>query len=166
MPTLGIPRHAKLGQGFTRAQQFDGEWAHPGRRTDGRQSAASWITELGDRRKVILLCGWCRPKFNARTQRYRPMYVPSLSSVADPYQSNGLCDACKTQTALTPGGGRAFVSEETYAQVCVEPADARRRAREAWRTGDSPWRAVQRSITRAWGSRRPRDSTTPHGGSL
>jgi hypothetical protein len=158
-PVLAVPKHGALGQGFTRSQRFEGDWLHPGRRTNGTQSAATWVTSLSDRRKVILLCGWCRPKFNARTNRYRPMFVPNLASAADPYVSNGLCAACKTQTALTPGGGRAYVSEETYAQVCVEPEDARRRARQAWRTGSSIGAAVQSFIHRAWGSRQPVDST-------
>ena len=148
---LGLPKHAKLGEGYTKLERFEGDRLHPGRRTNGTQSAATWITGLADRRSVILLCGWCRPKFNPRTNRYRPMYVPSLSAVADPYQSNGMCDACKSQTALTPGGGRAFVSEETYSQVCLEPDDTRRRARQAWRTGSSVWGAVRDYTTRVWG---------------
>jgi hypothetical protein len=158
-PVLAVPKHGALGQGFTRSQRFEGDALHPGRRTDGRQSAATWITELSDRRNVILLCGWCRQKFNPRANRYRPMYVPSFGAPADPYQSNGMCDACKTQTALTPGGGRAFVSEETYALVCLEPVDTRRRSRQAWRTGSTIWSAVQSNIAR-WGTRRPLDAAS------
>lgn len=156
---LALPKHGKLGEGFTTQERVEGDSLHPGRRTDGRQSAATWITSLSDRRQVILLCGWCRPKFNPRTHRYRRMYVPSRDTVADPYQSNGMCDACKHQTADTPGGGRAYVSEETYAQVCREPADVRRQARAAWRTGSSVRTAVETFIHRTWGSRSPREGS-------
>jgi hypothetical protein len=149
---IAVPKHGALGQGFTKRERFEGDHLYHGRRTDGTQSAATHITTLSDRRNVILLCGWCRPKFNPRANRYRPMYVPSLSDATDPYRYGGACDACKTQTAQTPGGGRSFVSEETYSQVCMEPVDTRRRSRAAWRTGSSIWAAVQSYTARAWGS--------------
>ena len=148
-------RGATLGAGYTQRERFEGDWEHPGRRTDGRQSAATFVLDCADRRKVILLCSWCRPHFNPRAHRYRRMYIPDMSGRTDGYVANGKCFACKQQTALSPGGGTAYISEETYAQVCQDPADARRRARQTWRTGTSVWAAVQSNIRRAWGSRAP-----------
>ncbi len=159
MPTVLVPAHGKLGEGFSRRDLMDAQ-LHPGRRTDGRQSAATWITTLSDLKKVILLCSWCAPKFNPRRHGYRRFYSPDHSGKTSGYITNGMCDACKTQTALSPGGGTSFISEDTYAQVCQDPADARRRARQTWRTGPSAWAAVQSAIRRAWGSRPPSEGAT------
>lgn len=105
---------------------------HPGRRTTGAQSAASWVLDLSDLKKVILLCGICRTKFNPRKHRYRRFYVPDPTSKTDGYRHNGVCDACKQRTENC-GGGTAFVHESTYALVCIDPAEARRKARLRWR---------------------------------
>jgi hypothetical protein len=153
-PLVLIPRGGKLGEGFTKQEQFEGTHVHPGRRTDGKQSAASWIADLTDTRKVILLCGWCRPKFNPRRHGYRKFYSPDLTGRTDGYMSNGMCDACKQQTALTPGGGTAFISEATYSQACMDPAQARRVARA--RAGMT---SVWSRITEFWGTRRPREAS-------
>ena len=160
MSVVAVPKHGKLGAGFSRRERFEGDFLHPGRRTDGRQSAATWITSLSDMQKVILLCAWCAPKFNPRKHGYRRFYSPDLTGHTSGYVANGMCDACKTQTALSPGGGTSFISEATYSQACQDPADARRRARQAWRTGPSTWAAVKTSVSRAWGSRRPSDAST------
>ena len=145
-------RGATLGAGYTRRERFEGDWLHPGRRTNGTQSAASWVGDCADRRKLILLCSWCAPKFNPRKARYRRLYASDPSGMTSGYVANGQCFGCKQNTALSPGGGTAYVSEETYSTVCLDPADARRRARAAWRTGSSVWAAVQSNIRRAWGS--------------
>ena len=113
---------------------------HPGRRTDGSQSAASWIADLTDLQKTILLCSFCRPHFNYKKNRYRRMYVADLSGHTDGYSVNGKCDACKQMTANC-GGGAAFIHESIYDQVCQDPLDARRKARA--RAGlMSVWQAV------------------------
>lgn len=105
---------------------------HPGRRTDGRQSPASWLSDLTALKKCILLCDFCRVKFNPRRHGYRKLYAPDPSSRTGGYTHNGVCDACKQRTENV-GGGTAYIHEETYNLVCVDPAVARRQARERWK---------------------------------
>jgi hypothetical protein len=142
MPTVLIPINAKLGEGFTERQKAEA-MQHPGRRTDGTQSAASWISDLTATRKTILLCSFCRPNFNPRRNGYRRLYIADPTGHTDGYAANGLCDACKQMT-VNCGGGTAFIHEEFYNQVCQDPVDARRRARAAAKSM-SVWRAIQRS---------------------
>ena len=152
-PVVLVPKYARLGQGFSRAAQARSA-EHPGRRTDGTQSAASWLSDLTDAQKTILLCTWCAPKFNPRRHGYRRYYSPDLTSKTDGYTVNGLCDACKGSTVLS-GGGRAYIPEAFYAQVCVNPIHARRAARA--RAGQtSAWAR----LTSLWGSRRSREAAT------
>jgi len=123
-----VPKYAKLGEGFTPREQARAN-EHPGRRTNGSQSAASWIADLTDLKKLILLCSWCRGKFNPRRHGYRKFYVPDMSGKTDGYATNGMCDACKQNTALTPGGGTAFIAESFSTTVTQDPADVRRKSR-------------------------------------
>ena len=154
---IAVPKYARLGEGFTRREQIDA-LEHPGRRTDGTQTAAAWLSDLIELRKLILLCTYCRPKFNPRRHRYRKFYTPALVGGVDPYMTNGRCDGCKQNTALLPGGGTAFVSEETYRSVCLDPLDARRLARAA--AGAQPaWQRIQS----LWGSRSPLDAAARKG---
>lgn len=140
MTVVLVPKYAKIGEGFSRREQQQ-SLEHPGRRTNGTQSAATWITGLKDAQKIILLCSWCRGKFNPRDNGYRRFYVPDATGKTDGYASNGQCDACKQMTINTPGGGTAFVSEATYNLVCTDPVDARRKARlranSAWISGSA-----------------------------
>lgn len=155
-PVIVVPKYAKIGRGFSRAEQIDA-LQHPGRRTDGSQPAASWITQCTDLRKAILLCGWCRQKFNARRHGYRQFYMFDFTGKTDGYQVNGVCLACKSQTILTPGGGREFIPEETYRLVSTDPLDARRAARaRAGMTG--VWTRVRQYIATRWGSPQPTDA--------
>jgi hypothetical protein len=135
-----VPKYHRIGEGFSKPEQV-AALEHPGRRTNGSQSAASWVGDLKDLKKVILLCSWCRGKFNPRANGYRRFYVPDATGSTDGYASNGKCDACKQMTINTPGGGTAFVSEDTYNLVCTDPVDARRkarmRARSAWISGSA-----------------------------
>lgn len=142
MPIVIVPKNAKLGQGFTRKQQQAG-WEHPGRRTDGTQSAASWVCDLAATKKTILLCSFCRPHFNPRRNNYRRLYIADATGHTDGYAANGMCDACKQMT-VNAGGGTAFIHEELYNTVCQDPVDARRKARAAAKSM-SAWRAIQRS---------------------
>ena len=152
-----VPAHARLGEGFSRREQIKA-LEHPGRRTDGVQTAATWITSLIDLRKSILLCTYCRPRFNPRRHGYRKFYAPDLTGKTDGYMHNGICDACKQQTALLPGGGMTFIPEETYQLVCIDPLDARRKARAA--AGRlSAWERVQRM----WANRGAREAAVPKG---
>ena len=132
-PIVIVPAHARLGEGFTKKEVLE-SMEHPGRQTNSRkgyQTPAAWLDDLGALRKCILLCGFCRHKWNPRTHGYRPMFVPDYTGKTDGYQATGKCDACKEQTANL-GGGRAFVHEEEYAKLCIDPKIARRNARAAW----------------------------------
>jgi hypothetical protein len=134
IPTPVVPKHTKLGVGFSKEEIRD-SFEHPGRRTDprrGYQSPAGWLGDLSDARKVIILCSFCRTKFNPKRNKYRKLYVPDSSGKTDGYTANGKCDACKGQTANI-GGGTIFISEETWEQVSMDPQEARRNARAAWR---------------------------------
>lgn len=131
-----VPKYAKLGQGFSKVEQA-AALEHPGRRTDGTQSAATWLGDLSSLKKLIILCSFCRPKFNPRKNGYRRFYVHDITGATDGHAANGRCDACK-QPTVNSGGGTAFVHEATYDLVCVDPVEQRRKARmrsaAAWRT--------------------------------
>ena len=116
-----VAKHVKLGEGFSKREQYDA-LEHPGRRTTahGYQSAVSWITDLLALRKLIILCSFCAIKFDCRKYHYRKTVIN--------YQ--GKCDACKQHT-VNLGGAVTYVHEETYHQVCVDPVEARRRRRAA-----------------------------------
>lgn len=113
-----VPKYGKvLGQGFTRREKIDA-YAHPGRRRDGTQTAASWITELSDNRKGIVLCSFCRHNFNPRRNHYRT-YAGRIS---------GQCDACH-ELVEGRGGGVFFIAEDFYEQVTRDPQENRIRQR-------------------------------------
>jgi hypothetical protein len=150
---IAIPKNTKLGEGFSK-QEIRRSTEHPGRRTDGSQSAASWISDLGILRKSILLCGWCKVKFNPRKARYRKFYSPDWTGKTDGYLTHGKCDGCKNETINTPGGGTLFTPEEVYNLTCVDPVEQRRKARLKWRAQNA-WGVVQRINS---GSRRPNEA--------
>jgi hypothetical protein len=129
-----VPKYHRLGEGFTKAEKLKA-LEHPGRRTRiaGYQSPATWITELSDMRKGILLCSFCKVNFNPRRNKYRRRFVPDPSGKTDGYQSNGQCDACKERTEAIGGGGTFFVAEEYWELVSIDPSEAKRRARQRWR---------------------------------
>jgi hypothetical protein len=154
---LLIPKYHQLGQGFSRREQA-AALVHPGRRTDGSQSAASWVADLADTRKVVLFCTYCRGKFNPRRNGYRVFFNPDARGMTSGFTANGVCDGCKQPTALLPGGGTAFIAEETYAQVCLDPSVARRRARAA-AGATSAWDRV-RTFFGGTGSRAPVEGST------
>lgn len=142
--TIAIPKKgARLGEGFSRAEKLKA-MEHPGRQTNpkrGYQSAVSWISDLIALRKVIILCNFCRVKFNPRRFGYRRVFVPDWSGKTDGYTVNGDCDSCKQFTAMV-GGGTAFQPEEHYLQTHVDPVHARRAAR-AGAKSMSAWRFIQ-----------------------
>jgi hypothetical protein len=131
-PIIIVPAHARLGEGFTKVEKLKAE-EHPGRNTNivGYQSPANWICDKADLKKLILLCSWCRLKFNHRKNHYRPFFVRDNTGKTSGYESNGQCDGCKEQTALR-GGGTAFVHESEYAKTCREPVMVRRMSRAAY----------------------------------
>lgn len=152
---IAIPIHGRLGEGFSSRERLKA-LEHPGRRVDGRQTAASWISDLVALRKCVLLCSFCRPWFNPKRYRYRRFYSPDLTGKTDGYQVNGRCDRCKQSTALIPGGGTEFIAEEAYALACIDPSEARRKARAAARSLTA-WGRIAR------GSARPREARVGQG---
>jgi hypothetical protein len=145
MTTVFIPRGAHLNDesAFTKREKVDAK-IHPGRRTavNGYQSPASWISDLTELKKLIILCSFCRPGFDPRRHGYRKMQVMCDDTMKVTESVNGVCDRCKQRTA-NMGGGAAFVHEEYYQQVCTDPVEARRKARERARRALSPWEAIQ-----------------------
>ncbi len=134
MSIVIVPKHDKLGEGFSTKEKLKA-MEHPGRQTNpmfGYQSPAFWIDDLCELKKIIVLCKVCRVHWNHRKHGYRKMFVPDTSGRSDGYQANGWCDACKQFTA-NMGGGTAYVSEEEYSKVCIDPVVARRNARAAWK---------------------------------
>lgn len=147
---IAASKYGRLGQGFSRRERHETH-VHPGRRTDGTQSAASWLSDLTDLRKLVLLCAFCQPKFNPGRHRYRVWYSPDWSGTTDPWSANGVCDRCKTRIYR---GGRAYVAEEIYALVCLDPVSQRRASR--WKAfATSIGDAVTRFRESTWGSRSP-----------
>ena len=142
-PLDAVAKHAKLGEGFSNAEIADSN-VHGGRNTKikGYQSPVAWISDLIALKKVIILCSFCRVKFNHRQHHYRKMYRADLSGSTDGFQANGQCDCCK-QFTPNCGGGTAFVHEEDYSLVCQDPSAARRDARAAAKQL-SVWSALQR----------------------
>ena len=153
-----VPKYHRIGEGFSRREQI-AALEHPGRRTDGTQTAAAWLSDLTDLRKMVLLCTYCRPKFNPRRARYRRFYAPDFTGKTDGFVHNGQCDGCKQQTALLPGGGTSFVAEETYSLVCIDPMDARRKARAA-AGARTAWERITESFR---GRRGPREAALVKG---
>ena len=144
MTLIIVPKHEKLGEGFSK-QEITESWVHGGRQTDpkkGYQSAVSWIADLIALRMLIFLCSFCRAKFNPRQFGYRKHYVPDASGKTDGYQVNAQCDSCKGWTPNL-GGGTAFITEEGYRQVCIEPKSERTKARAAAKQL-GVWVAIQR----------------------
>lgn len=131
-PLIVVPKYSKIGQGFSRREKIKA-MEHPGRRTDprrGYQSAASWIADRIGLRKDVILCSFCRAKFNPRRHGYRRVFVPDYTGKTDGYTVNGQCDSCKQETP-NAGGGTAFVAEEVYSLTHIDPSEARRNARAA-----------------------------------
>ena len=138
-----VPRHARLGEGFSKPDILKSK-IHPGRNSRAGQTAASWIVDLVSLRKPVILCTFCRGKFDASYYNYRRYFSPSHSARNDGFRVNGKCDACKQHTANTPGGGVMFIPEETYHLNCIDPSEARRRARQAWRGAGTAWSMIQK----------------------
>ena len=124
-----VPRGASLGKGFTDAEKTAGMEIHPDHRASKGKSAASWITDLLSLRKVLILCPFCRVKFNPRHYSYRRVFVPDATGKTDGYSVNGDCDGCGIFTANVGGGGTAFQAEEDYLKTHIDPTVARRQAR-------------------------------------
>ena len=139
-PIILVPKYGPtLGQGFSRLERAKAA-EHPGRRTTirGYQSPASWITDLLSLRKVLCLCSYCRVKFDHRKHHYRKGFIPGAPEGGS--AANGKCDACK-QIMEHCGGGTWFTHETIYPKTCIEPREAKRKAR-AMAGEKSVWRAI------------------------
>jgi len=141
-PIILVPKYHRIGHGFSSREQVRA-LEHTGRRSDGTQSAASWIADLLSLKKVLILCAYCRSKFNPRKHHYRRFYSPDPSGSTDGYVVNGKCDGCK-QFTVNCGGGTGYVHEDQYRLTCIDPVEARRKARLKTRHGTSLWDAVQK----------------------
>lgn len=138
-----VPRHGKLGEGFSKKEIVYSS-VHPGRNPKAGQTAASWIVDLVSLRKPVLLCNYvCRGKFVPKHYNYRRFFSPDHSGITDGFCVNGKCDACKQET-MNLGGGAMFIPEETYSLNCIDPVEARRQARQAWRRGGTAWSMVKK----------------------
>lgn len=116
---------------------------HPGRRTTakGYQSPAAWLANLVALRKFIILCSFCRHKFNYRKNHYRRFYCPDITGRTDGFVVNGRCDACKQNTFPH---GTGYVHEEEYAKVCDEPSSVRRVNARAKHYARSVWSSINK----------------------
>ena len=143
-PIILVPKYHRLGEGFNEREIFEAA-VHPGRRTQikGYKSPASWVSDLTDLKKLVILCSFCRVKFNPRKHGYRKYYCPDVSMITDGYAVNGQCDGCKQMT-INAGGGTGFIHESEYQKVCIDPIDARRRARARARAMN-PWLYIQKT---------------------
>lgn len=143
MPVVLIPKYSKLGEGFSKHEVLK-SMEHPGRKAGVKgTSAAAWIDNLVSLRKFIILCSFCRHKFNFRKHHYRRFYVPDITGRTDGFMVNGKCDACKQETALL-GGGSGFIHEEEYSKSCEEPSSIRRVNARAKHKSMSVWKACRK----------------------
>ena len=144
-PFVAVPKYSKLGEGFSAREKLAAQ-LHPGR--SKWQSPASWILDLVSLRKPVLLCSFCRSKFNPRHFNYRKFYMTDHTGTTDGFVANGKCDACRQNTADVPGGGVMFVAEELYSLTCIDPCEARRNARAAWKGHTTAWGMIQKQRRR------------------
>ena len=127
-----VPRGEKLGKGFTKREQIAGTEVRPQHKAAKGQSRANWISDLLALRRILILCSYCREKFNPRKVNYRRVFVPDQTGKSDGYTVNGYCDGCNSWTPDV-GGGTAFQPEEDYLATHVDPTVARRQARASAR---------------------------------
>ena len=125
-----IPRGKKLGSGYSKAEKTAGLVIHPQHNASKGQSKIGWLDSLLSLKKVVILCSYCRGKFEPRRFGYRRVYVPDFTGKTDGYTVNGDCASCRTFTA-NAGGGTAFQPEELYALTHQDPVVARRQSRAA-----------------------------------
>jgi len=122
-----VPKYHRIGEGFSQVEKLKAQ-EHPGRQSNvkrsGYQSASSWICDLSDLRKGILLCSWCRKNFNPKRNKYRIKYTPDATGKTSGYVANGVCNSCKCRTEDT-GGGVFLIAEEYWKQLSVDPGEAR-----------------------------------------
>jgi hypothetical protein len=136
-----IPRGQKLGEGFSKSEKLAAQAIHPQHSASKGQSRIGWLDSLLSLKKVVILCSWCRSKFNPRKANYRRVYVPDYTGKTDGYTVNGDCDYCGAFTAVA-GGGTAYQPEELYFLTHQDPTEARRRSR-----ANAGWKTTYSAIT-------------------
>lgn len=135
-PNLIIPKHSKLGKGYhirDMVRESPGRQVNPEK---GYQSPAVFLDDLVQLKQAIILCSFCVVKWNPHKNKYRARYIPDPSGVTSGYAVQGKCDACKQMTG-NMGGGKVYINMDDWAKVSIDPATARRRAREVWMQGQS-----------------------------
>lgn len=93
---------------------------HEGRRRG--KPHGSYVVDLADLRKVVVLCPLCNSKFDWKRHRFR-------KEKEFPYVV-AKCDACKTQDAYCS----MYVAEENYTKVRSTAEDRREEARKFWKS--------------------------------
>lgn len=92
---------------------------------DGRRHGkphGSYVIDLADLRKVVVLCPLCNSKFDWKRHRFR-------KEKEFPYVV-AKCDACKTQDSYCS----MYVAEEDYTKVRSTAEDRREEARKFWKS--------------------------------
>ena|SRR3990172_5620727 len=92
---------------------------HPGRRMG--KPHGSYVIDLADLRKVVILCPACNSKFDWKRHRFR-------KEKEFPYVVSK-CDACKSTDAYCS----MYIAEETYSRVRSTAEDRRAEARAFWK---------------------------------
>ena len=136
MSIIVVPKYSKLGQGFSKKEQLKA-YEHRGRNTklQGYQSPASWIMDKADSRRIIVLCSFCKNRFNYKKNKYLRRFTPDHTGKSSGYAVNGMCDGCKQNTMRIDSekGGTCFVAEENWEKVSMDPSLAKRRAQAMWK---------------------------------
>lgn len=101
-PLIAVPKYAKLGRGFSRAEKQKAN-EDPGR--PWNRVAGGWIGDLAALQKFIQLCPFCLGKFNPRKSGYEVWRVDTYNV--------GKCDGCNTVNPKC----RGFISEAYHTTV-------------------------------------------------
>ena len=91
-PTVLVPKHAVLGQGFNARERLAADEA-PGR--PWNRTAGGWVADLTALHKFVILCPFCVPKFNPRQNQYEPWRRHNMIV--------GRCDGCKQVSTQARG---------------------------------------------------------------
>ena len=92
---------------------------HPGRRPG--KPHGSYVIDLADLRKVVVLCPLCNSKFDWKRHRFR-------KEKEFPYVVSK-CDACKTTDSYCS----MYIAEESYKKVRSTAEDRRAEAKAFWK---------------------------------
>jgi hypothetical protein len=103
---------------YTRAE-LDKNQEHSGRRHG--KPHGSYVIDLADLRKVVILCPACNSKFDWKRHRFR-------KEKEFPYVVSK-CDACK----VTDSYCSMYIADETYTKVRSTAEDRRAEAKAFWK---------------------------------